>query len=301
MKAIVLTGYGDVDKLELREVPEPTPAAGELKVRVAAASVNPVDYKLRSGHMQAWMPLELPYILGRDASGEVVAVGAQASPFKVGDRVLGFVEHGYAEYVTAPANAWAIVPPALDLRDAAALPLVTLTGVQLIEEAVKPQRGDVLLVTGALGGVGRAAVFAAKKLGARVIAGVRKSQVAEAQKLGVESVAALDDAAAVDRLPPLDSIADTVGGETAARLIAKVKRGGVVGSVVGEPPGAKERELVVHAMRTHADSKRLAALAQAAAAGELIIPIAARFPLAKAAEAHQMAEKGATGKVLLIL
>jgi NADPH:quinone reductase-like Zn-dependent oxidoreductase len=187
----------------------------------------------------------------------------------------------------------------LDLKDAAALPVVALTGTQLIEEAVRLRRNDVLLVTGAVGSVGRAALHAARKLGARVIAGVRKGQVPEAGKLGVEIVVALDDPAMLDRIPPLASIANTVGGETVAKLLAKVKRGGTIGSVLGEPSGAKELGLVVHAIQTHADSKRLAALAQAVAAGELVIPIGGRFPLSHAGEAHRLAEKGGTGKVLL--
>jgi len=299
VKAIVLTEYGDVDKLEMRDVPEPRPTARELKIRVAASSVNAIDWKIRRGDMKAWMPVEFPHILGSDTSGEVVEVGSQASGFKVGDRVLGFVQHAYAEYVTAPMDAWAIVPPKLDLKDAAALPVVALTGVQLVEDAVRPQRGDVLLVTGAVGSVGRAAVYAARKLGARVIAGVRKRQVSEAEKLGVESVVALDDPAVVDRIPPLDSIADTVGGETVARLVPRVKRGGTIGSVLGEPSGTKERGLLVRAIQTHADSKRLSALAQAVVAGEFVIPIGGRFPLSNAGDAHRLAERGGTGKVLL--
>jgi NADPH:quinone reductase-like Zn-dependent oxidoreductase len=301
MKAIVLTDYGDVDTLELRDVPEPKPGAGELKVRVAAASINIIDVKIRRGDMKAFMPVTFPHLLGSDAAGEVVELGPQASGFKVGDRVLGLVRAAYAEYVTAPVEAWAPLPPNLELENAAALPVVALTGALVMEEGVKPKRGDLVLVTGAVGSVGRAAVFVAKQLGARVVAGVRKKQRAEAEKLGAERVVAIDDPAEVDQIPPLDAIADTVGGEAVARLLPRVKRGGVVGSVLGEPAGAKERGLVVRAIVVHPDSKRLAALAQAAARGELVIPVAARFPLAQAREAHQLVERGATGKVILVL
>jgi len=301
MQAAVLTAYGDVDTLEVRDVPEPKPGRGELKIRVAAASINPIDLKLRSGALKAWMPLKLPAILGFDGSGEVVELGAEASGFQVGDRVLGLVRHSHAQYAVAAADVLAAVPPGLDLRDAGAVPLIALTGVQLAEEAAAPKKGDVLLVTGALGGVGRAAVYAARKLGARVIAGVRGKQVTEAEKLGADSVVALDDAAAVGRLPALDAIADTVGGEVLARLLPKLKAGGRVGSVVGEPAGAKERGLTVRAIQTHPDSNRLASLAQAVAAGELVLPIASRFPLSKVRDAHRAAEHGAAGKVLLTL
>jgi NADPH:quinone reductase-like Zn-dependent oxidoreductase len=301
MQAAVLTDYGDVDTLEVRDLPEPKPGRGELKIRMAAASINPLDLKLRSGSLKTWMPLKLPTILGFDGSGEVVELGAEASGFRVGDRVLGLVRHSHAQYAVAPPNALAAVPPGLDLRDAAAIPVVALTGVQLVEEGVAPKKGDVVLVIGALGGVGRAAVYAARTLGAKVIAGVRAKQVSEAKKLGAESVLALDDAAAVGRLPALDAIADTVGGEVTARLLPKLRPGGTVGSVVGEPPGAKDRGLTARAIQNHPDSKRLASLAQAVAAGELVLPIGARFPLAQVRDAHRSAEHGAAGKVLLTL
>jgi NADPH:quinone reductase-like Zn-dependent oxidoreductase len=300
MKAVVLNEYGDASKLTLTEVPDPRPGPGELLVRVSAASVNPVDWKLRSGALRAYMPLQLPAVLGRDVSGEVLEVGPGVQGFAAGDRVLGLVRQGYAEKVVAPLNAWARVPPALDLRDAAALPLVVLTGAQLAEEAVNVQRGQTLLVTGAVGGVGRAAVYAARQRGARVFAGVRARQKAEAAKLGAEGVVALDDDREVAGLAPLDALADTVGGETAARLLEKVKPGGVLGSVLGEPPGAKERGLTVRAFMAHPDPERLGELAQAVARGELAIPVSRRFPLAEVAEAHRVAERGGVGKVLLL-
>jgi NADPH:quinone reductase-like Zn-dependent oxidoreductase len=300
MKAVVLKDFGDASQLTLSEVPDPRPGPGELLVRVAAASLNPVDWKLRSGALRAYMPLQLPAVLGRDASGEVIELGPGAQGFAVGDRVLGLVRQAYAERVAAAANAWARVPAGLDLREAAALPLVVLTGAQLVEEAVDAQRGQTVLVTGAVGGVGRAAVYAARKRGARVWAGVRARQKAEAAALGADGVVAIDDDREVSALPALDALADAVGGGTAARLLAKVKPGGVVGSVLGEPPGAKERGLTVRAFLAHPDPKRLGELAEAVARGELLIPVSRRFPLAEAAEAHQLAERGGVGKVLLM-
>jgi NADPH:quinone reductase-like Zn-dependent oxidoreductase len=300
MRASVLTDYGDVEKLELRDISEPHPGPGELKVRVAAASINPIDWKLRSGHLKSWMPIRFPYILGFDASGRVVEVGEGVSGFKVGDPVLGLGRHSHAEYCTAPSPVWTLVPPGLDLKDAAALPLVGLTGVQLVETGVAPKRGDVVLITGAVGNVGRAAIFAARGRGARVIAGVRGSQVSEAEKLGVERVVVLSETLGVEDLPPLDAIADTVGGEVAEWLLPRLKRGGVLASVVGEPPSAKKYDITVHAVSTQPDSKRLAALAQDVVAGRFAIPIAKRFELAQVREAFRVAEGGSVGKVLLI-
>ena len=300
MRAVVLTDYGDVDRLELRELPDPTPGPNEILVRVAAASINPIDWKLRSGAGRAYMPLELPAVLGRDASGTVIALGPGATGFTLGERVMGLLHGAYAEKVAAPVTAWAEVPGDLDLVNAAALPLVALTGAQLVEDAVNIREGEALLVTGATGSVGRAAVLVAQQRGAKVYAGVRAKHRAEAAALAATAVIALDDDADLARLPPLDALADTVGGAATQKLLAKLKPGGRIGSVVGEPAGAKERGLVVRAFLAHPDSRRLAELGRAAAAGKLVIPIAKRFPLAETAQAQQLAERGAGGKVLLI-
>ncbi len=268
MKAVVLTAYGDVDKLELREMPDPRAGSGAIVVRMAGASINPVDWKMRSGQAKARFPVEFPGILGRDASGRVVEVGKGVTGFAIGDRVLGLVTGAYAELVVAPAEAWAKIPTGLDLAEAGALPLALLTGVQLID-AIEPTEGDTVLVTGAAGSVGRAAVFAAKERGARVWAGVRASQRAEGAKVGADTVVALDDDADVAKLPVFDAIGDTVGGDVwSKKLFGKIKAGGVLGSTVGEPAGAKERGLVVRAFMAHPDSAMLAKYAVAVAEQE---------------------------------
>jgi len=301
MKAVVLTAYGDVDNLELRDIPEPRVGPGEIAVRVAASSLNPVDWKLRSGALKALMPLQLPAVLGKDAAGHVVEVGPGVRNFAVGARVMGNVNAAHAERVVAKAEAWAPVPAELDLLEAAAIPLVALTGAQLVDEAIAPSAGQTILVTGALGGVGRTAVFAAKARGATVWAGVRRKQEDEATRLGADAIVALDDDRELDTLPTLDAIADTVGGPTIAKLLPRVRRGGIVATVLGKPAGADERGLVVHAIMTHPDSARLAALAQAVADRKLVIPIVRRFSLSEIRAAHQAAERGAGGKVLLVL
>ena len=301
MRAAVLTRYGDVDGLEVRDVPEPSVGPGKLKVRIAASSLNALDVKLLSGNLRQWFPLELPAILGFDAAGEVVELGPGVSGFRVGDKVLGQVRHGQAELALTTPEQIARVPPGLSVVDAAALPVVALTGTQLLEEAVAPGPGDVVLITGALGAVGRYAVHAARRRKVRIIAGVRKRQLGEAAALGAERVVALDDPAAVAALPPLQGIADTVGGETVAALLPKLAPGGRLGSVVGEPAGAKERDIQVRSIQSHADPVRLAQLAQEVASGTVVVPIAARFPLAQVREAFLAVRGGAGGKVLLTL
>jgi NADPH:quinone reductase-like Zn-dependent oxidoreductase len=301
MRAIVLPEYGPPSALQLRTLPDPAPGANEIVVGMAGASLNPVDWKQRSGAIRQRMPLTLPAVLGRDASGTVTAVGSGVTTFKVGDRVLGRVPGGaYAELVVAPVDSWAAAPDKLDLADAGALPLVLLTGAQLAEEATDARAGEKILVTGATGGVGRAAVFAAQARGATVYAGVRGKYKGEAAALHADGVVALDDDADIARLPTLSGIADTVSGETIQKLYAKLAPGGKIGSVLGEPAGAKEHGFVVKAFMTHSDSRRLGELAQAVADGRLVIPIAKRFPLAEAAAAHAFAEKGVAGKVLLL-
>lgn len=302
MRAAVLYEYGPPSNLQLATVPDPSPGANEIAVRVAGAGINPIDWKQRSGAVRQYFPLTLPAILGRDASGTVIAVGAEVSGFKIGDRVLGRVPGGgYAEIVSAPADCWAPAPGALDLADAGGLPLVVLTGAQLIEEATDARAGETILVTGATGGVGRVAVFVAKARGATVLAGVRGSHRRDAERLGADAVVALDDEDEVAALPALDGIADTVGGQTIQKLLGKLRPGGKIGSVLGEPAGAKTRGFSVRAIVTHNDAKRLGELAQAAATGKLGVPVARRFALAEAAAAHALGEKGGVeGKLLLL-
>ena len=301
MRAAVLTRYGDVDALEIRDVPEPRVGPGKLKVRIAASSLNAIDWKLRSGALRAWMPLELPAILGFDAAGEVVELGPGVAGFRVGDRVLGQIRHGQAELALATPEQVAKVPQGLSPVEAASIPIVALTGTQLLEEAVAPAPGELVLVTGALGGVGRYAIHAARKRKVRVIAGVRKRQIGEAASLGVERVVAVDDPGAVAELPQLQGIADTLGGDTVVPLLAKLAPGGRLGSVVGEPPGARERGVDVRAIQTHPDPDRLFELAEELASGQVVVPIAGRFPLEQVREAFRVAERGAGGKVLVTL
>jgi NADPH:quinone reductase-like Zn-dependent oxidoreductase len=165
MKAIVLHQYGGPEQLHYEDTDVPEYGDAEVFVRVKATSVNPIDFKLRSGEAKARMPLEFPAILGRDLAGEVVEFGRNVTGFPKGMRVMALANGTYAEYTVAKADGLAPIPEALDFERAAALPLILTTGAQLIERAVKPQRGQTVLVTGALGSVGRTAVHVARKHG----------------------------------------------------------------------------------------------------------------------------------------
>jgi len=236
MKAIVLHQYGGPEVLKFEDYPDPVLGPGQVLVRVAAASVNPIDYKRRAGLT----------------------------------------------------------------KEAAALPLATTTGNQLLS-ATGIKAGQTVLVVGAAGNVGRSAVFTAKQLGATVIAGVLKKQMDEAKTVGADQVVATDDDTAIANLSPLDAVADAVGGRTAEKLIAKVEPGGVYASVVGAPQNAAKYPSVkvVHVF-SRFDRKTLEFMAEAVRDGKLVIPISEKLPLSKAAEAQAAAEKGGVGKILLV-
>jgi NADPH:quinone reductase-like Zn-dependent oxidoreductase len=297
MKAVLLHGYGGVDQLVYEEVPIPVAAAGEVLVKLFSTSINPIDYKIRRGEMKDDIPLQLPAILGYDLAGQVVALGEGVAGVKVDAMVMALADHTYAEYVTCKAEGLSHIPAGLNPAEAGVLPLVLLTGTQLIELGVRPSSGQRVLITGALGSVGRTAVHIAKKHGAYVIAGVRASQRAEAKKLGADEVVAVDED--LGELKDLDAVADTVGRDVIDRLIPYIRKNGVLATVVGAPKSAAGCDLQVHEVWSVADPHRLEELAQEIASGEFAIPIAKRFTLAEIRQAHVLAEKGAAGKVLL--
>lgn len=299
MKAVLLHGYGDVNHLSYEDVPLPRPSAGEVLVKVLATSINPVDWKLRRGDLKNMMPFQFPVVLGRDLAGEVVELGEGVTSLKLGERVLGMVDHTYAEYVACKANDLAPIPDTLQSTEAAALPLVVLTGAQLIEIGVRPHSGQTLLITGAVGGVGRTAVHVAKQHAVHVIAGVRTTQRSEAERLGADRVIALDDTKEIDGLKELDAVADTVGQEVVGRLIPHIRKSGVLASVLGKPSSAAGHDIRVEEIRVHPDSERLAKLAQEVARGAFTIPIGKRLKLSEIRYGHQLAEKGGIGKVVL--
>jgi NADPH:quinone reductase-like Zn-dependent oxidoreductase len=301
MKAVVLHEYGGPEKLKWEEMPDPVPGEGEVLVRLSATSVNPVDYKMRSGAAKARFPVEFPGILGRDIAGVVRETGPKVTGFAPGDRVMGLGKETYAELVVVKATDLAKIPDDLDVSEAAALPLVSLTGEQLISRGTEIQRGQTVLVSGAAGSVGRAAVWTAKKAGATVIAGVRKSQVKDAAGLGADEVVALDDEAAMARVGLVDAVADTVGGSTAEMLMGKVRQGGVFASVLG-PPGNATMHPTVKVVPVMAvpDAGTLRTLAEDVVARRFRIPIDRMVPLAEAGAAQAAAEKGGVGKIILV-
>ena len=300
MKAVLLRGYGDVNQFYYGDTPDLEPGPGEVLVRMAATSINPIDWKLRRGDLKALMPLQFPAILGRDLAGEVVRLGDGVETRKVGDRVLGLVNHAFAEYVLCKADELALMPSALSFEQAAALPLVVLTGAQLIENGVRPRSGGTILITGAMGGVGRTAVHVARQHGAHVIAGVRSTQEKEAEGLGADRILALDSPSDIASLKELDAIADTVGHEVIASLIPHIKKNGILATVLGKPESANGHDLHIIEIWARPDSSRLEQLASEVAAGKFSIPVRRKFKLADIHYADPMSEKGGIGKIILV-
>ncbi len=300
MKAVVVHKYGGPEVLKFEDYPDPVPGAGEVLVRVAAASVNPLDYKRRAGLTDDYYPIHFPGLIGVDMAGTVVEIGPEVEGFSAGDQVFSMADNTYAEFCVVRAAILAKVPKGLDLIQAAALPLVTITGNQLLS-ATGIKAGQTVLVAGAAGNVGRSAVFTARERGATVIAGVLKRQVDEARTAGAGQAVATDDDTAIASLPPLDAVADTVDGRTAEKLIAKVKPGGVFATVLRAPQNAAKYPAVkVVPVFSKFDRKTLEFMAEAVRDGKLVIPISQTLPLRQAAEAQAAAEKGAAGKILLV-
>ena len=303
MKAVRLYEYGGPENLKYEDdVPEPTFGPDSVLVETAAAGVNPIDWKMRSGARQKDFPLKLPAILGKDVSGVVRAVGREIRAFKPGDRVLALTTATYAELVTVEGSILTHLPDGVDLVDSAAIPMIALTGDQLVRLAARAQTGQTLLISGALGGVGRAAVHTANKLGIKVIAGVRARQLPDAQTLGVFDTVAIDDDAALAGLAMVDGVADTVGGETAAKLFAKVKNGGTFGYASVFPDGVAQRNASVTVTRVFArpDASKVREFADDIRDGKFLLPIGRRMPLREAGEAQALVQKGGVGKIVLV-
>lgn len=300
MKAAVLHEYGPPSKLKYEDFPDPRPGAGEVLVAVRAASVNPIDWKMRSGVAKERFPVSFPAILGRDVAGVVRELGEGVKGFAVGDRVFANSPATYAELCVVKAAVLAKIPDGLDMTAASAVPLVCCTGDQLIRDATAVQPGQTIILTGAVGSVGRCALFCAREIGAKVIAGVRKSQIDEAKSLGAVEAIDIDDDSAIAKLGTVDGVADAVGGSIGSKLIGKVKPGGNYGSLVGPPKDAALHPTVnVKQMTAQPNPATCIHYGEAIRDGKLALPVDRVMPLADAAEAHAAGEKGGIGKIVL--
>jgi len=300
MKAAVLHEYGPPSRLKYEDFPDPKPGPGEVLVAVGAASLNPIDWKMRSGVAKDHFPVSFPAVLGRDVAGIVRDLGEGVKDFAIGDRVFALTWATYAELCVVKAADLAKIPEGLDITTAAAVPLASCTGDQLIRNATAVQPGQTILLTGAVGSVGRCALFCAREIGAKVIAGVRKSQIEEAKSLGATEAIDLSDDSAIARLGTVDGVADGVGGNVAPKLLGKVKPGGNYGSLLGPPRDATLHPTInIKTMTAQPNSSTYIHYGEAMRDNKLTLPIDRVMPLRDAAEAHAAGEKGGVGKIIL--
>jgi len=313
MKAVRIHGHGGPEALVWEDAPRPVPGPGEILVRVAAAGVNPADYKHRNGMFRDFVPYVFPKILGYDVAGTVEAHGRDAGGPEIegpdsgrpapGTRVFAMLDPltagGYAQYVAVPAHFCAVIPEGMDFATAAALPCPALTGTQMVEEILRPAMGETVLVTGATGMVGRFAILAVRNAGARAIAAVRPAYADEARVLGADGVAALGGPAWDG--PPFDGMIDTVGGRAASALASAVKSGGRILCAATDPLDPALLPVVPEFIAVHPDGSGLGRIAAAVMAGKVDVPIVARIAMAEAQRAHEAIEGGSVrGKIVLM-
>ncbi len=303
MRVVQFDDYGPADALHIADVDIPRPGSGQLLVAVHAIGVNPADSKWREGMFRDFMPIEMPHVPGYEVAGIVKAVGPDVHGFAPGDRVatlLGNTTHGgYAEYALADSAASALLPDRLDFAAAAGLPVAGLTGAQMIEEHIRPAPGETILITGALGAVGRCAVHVALGHGAQVIAAVRSSQAEEARALGAHEVIALDGGPPSDLR--FDHVGDTVGGPAVATLCRRMTPGGRICTAATDPIDPDGLPATPEFMFLHQDGPRLADLLKNLASGTLSLPVAREMPLASAGEAQTLVRNGGVGgKIVLV-
>ncbi|OPG10947.1 NADPH:quinone reductase [Streptomyces sp. GKU 895] len=307
MRAIVQSVFGGPEVLTYTETDVPEPGPGEVLVRVGGAGVNPGDTVLRSGRVPELVTL--PWTPGNDVAGTVAGVGSGVSRFAVGDEVYGLLplspRGAYAEYTAVPAAVLAPKPKNLDVAQAAAVPLVSVTAWTALSVLAGVRPGDRVLVHAAAGGVGHVAVQLAKELGAHVIGTAREAKHAWLRELGADEVI---DYTAVDfreAVAPVDVVLDLVGGAYGARSLEVLRPGGLlVGAAID--PGVDEQQAAERGLRyvwvtAEPSGELLSEITERIEAGRLRVTVERTYPLAQAAAAHRaIEEKRTTGKLVLV-
>jgi NADPH:quinone reductase-like Zn-dependent oxidoreductase len=306
MKAIRINEYGGPEVLRLDDIPRPSPAAGEVLIRVRAMGVNPVDWKLRSGAARKHMELPMPAILGGDIAGEIDQAGAGVEGFKAGDAVYAMVglTGAYAQYVSVKASMVAPKPKTMSIVEAASVPLAALTAWQGLFEHGKLHHGQTVLVHAAAGGVGIFAVQFAKAAGAKVIGTTSAKNADFVKSLGADQTIDYKSVAFEKEVSGVDLVVDLLGGEIAERSIAVLKPGGVLIQISPGSPAtaekAKAAKVTAMPVRVHTDGGQLREIAGLIDAHKVKTSIAATFPLAEAGRAHELSKEGHTrGKIVL--
>jgi NADPH:quinone reductase-like Zn-dependent oxidoreductase len=310
MKAIRFHEYGDPDVLRYEDVEQPTPGAGEVRIRVAASAFNPVDNTIRAGYLRDAIPVSLPHIPGYDVAGVVDALGEGVEGFAIGDEVIGFLpmtaDGAAAEYVVAPAGVLVPAPRSIPLSDAAALPSVGLTAWQALFDDAGLEDGQRVLISGAGGAVGGYAVQLAKRAGAHVIATASPRSSTRVAADGADEV---DDHTKTDVTTavaePVDVLLNLAPIDPAEFkvLVALIRPGGVVVSTTAWMPAPADEERGVRAIDVfvRSDVEQLSQLVELVNRGELRVDVARRIPLNELPAIHAQANAGALrGKVVVL-
>jgi NADPH:quinone reductase-like Zn-dependent oxidoreductase len=305
MKAVCIHSFGGPEVLKLESVDIPQPQQDEVLIRIHAASVNPVDYKIRAGKYPPVKEQQLPKVLGRDVSGTIERCGSAVQSFKEGDAVYAMLEGGsggYAQYATIKADLCSRKPESLDYSEAAAIPLAGLTAWQGLFDEGNLHAGQRVLIHGGAGGVGHFAIQFAKAKGATVCTTVSSQDMEFARSLGADEVVDYKTERFEEKVHDVDLVFDLVAGDTQERSWSVLKDGGTMISTLAKPSDIKAREH--HARATnyvaHPDGAELAEIARLVDAGKVKPCVLATYPLDDAAAAQQRLEREHPhGKVVL--
>lgn len=306
MKAVRIHAYGGQDQLTVEDAPIPQPGDNDVLVRVVATSVNPVDWKIREGHLKGMLPYNFPIILGWDVSGVVEAVGKSVTQFKPGDAVYSrpnILRDGtYAEYISIDANEVAFKPATISHASAASLPLAGITAWDVLVKTAGIKAGDRVLIHAASGGVGSLAVQLAKARGAYVIATTSAKNSALVKSLGADEIIDYRAQAFEKTITDVDIVFDSLGGEIQEKSWQVLKPNGILVSVVNPP---STEQATAHKARSafvfiQPDAAVLSELATLVDAGKIRPIIGAEFTLEDIAKAHALSESGrAIGKIVV--
>jgi NADPH:quinone reductase-like Zn-dependent oxidoreductase len=306
MKAIRIHNYGGPEVLKYEDAPRPQPQAGEVLIRVHAAGVNPIDWKVREGHMKDVWPHQFPLILGWDLAGVVEELARGVSRFKIGDDVYSLPDPtrngAYAEYIVLRESELARKPDSLYHIRAAAVPLAALTAWQSLVDIAQLQPGQRVLIHAGSGGVGHFAVQLAKWKGAHVLATASTEKQDLLRELGVDEPIDYTQQRFEDIARKIDIVLDTLGGETQERSWSVLKKGGVLVSLVQPPSQEKAEELGVRValLGVQPNGAQLAEIAKIIDAGKLAPVIDRILPLSEVRRAHELSQSGHThGKIVL--
>jgi NADPH:quinone reductase-like Zn-dependent oxidoreductase len=313
MKAVVINEFGGRGKLTLTDVPPPEPAEGEVLVRIRAAGVNPVDWKIREGWLKDLLPYKFPIILGWDLAGVIEETGYSVKRFTIGDKIFAYgrrpiVQQGtYAEYAALSESYITRSPDSLSFEESASIPLAALTAYQAVYDAVQLQRGQSILIVGASGGVGGFAVQFANLIGAKVTAIASEKNHPYLQGLGAEYTICYTKGDFQEQFKTIcpsgaDVVFDLIGGETLTKAGNCVKPGGKIVSITDDPRShvPQDKNIHCHFVFVEPNVKQLDHIREMVDSGKLKTHLCSVYSLADVQKAHKEMETGHTrGKIVL--